>query len=51
MLDLDLSPMTPEELRDKRKLLGLSQTDLAEICGRRQWSVSQYEQGERPVPR
>lgn len=34
-------------LRTQRKLLGISQADLASVLGKRQQYVSKYESGER----
>lgn len=42
--------MTPEDLRDRRRALGLSQKGLADIFDVKQATFSQWENGVRPVP-
>ena len=45
--------MTPEQFRDVRKTLGLTQKALAEALrmGRHGWqSISKWESGDNPIP-
>lgn len=45
--------MTPIQLRDARKSLGLSQHGLAEAMAMGKWgfqSVGKWERGEKPIP-
>ena len=39
-----------EILRKKRRLLGLNQTDFAEIIGKEQTTISRWERGESSPP-
>lgn len=41
--------MTPDELRARRKALGLSQTKLAEALGATQHTVSRWERGKMAI--
>ena len=43
--------MTGNKLRELRKSLGMTQTQLAEAIGRTQERISHYETGRWPIPR
>lgn len=43
--------MTPQQLRDKREKLQLTQTELADRLGLTRDSIAKMESGERPIVR
>lgn len=44
------STMTPDELRQLRRRLGLRQQDLADRLGLSKRAIAHYELGTRPIP-
>lgn len=42
--------MTPADLRDWRKRLGLTQMEAAGILNRTRETIVQYERGRQPIP-
>lgn len=43
--------MTPEQFRNKRLELGLTQGEIAKVLGQTRTHVTRYESGARPITR